>query len=160
MKLSLDDSIKRLAIRLTGTQAKVSLIPRHFVLNEAIDVSVSVEVHEEEFEIRSAYLLIRGVSEMTIIDTDENGQPSTPRVEREEFFQQKVDFLNYKLFKAREKHSYKVTFELDDGVRDFSEEAGNKVYYELLAGLDVFGNDPGSSWVLVPQEIKHQRRLQ
>ena len=44
-----------------------------------------------------------------------------------------------------------MTFELDDGVRDFSEEAGNKVYYELLAGLDVFGNDPGSSWVLVPQ---------
>ena len=79
---------------------------------------------------------------MTIIDTDENGQPSTPRVEREEFFSAEVDFLNYKLFKAREKHSYKVTFELDDGVRDFSEEAGNKVYYELLAGLDVFGNDP------------------
>ena len=88
--MSLVDSIKRLAIRLTGTQAKVSLIPRHFVLNEVIDVSVSIEVHEEEFEIRSAYLLIRGVSEMTIIDTDENGQPSTPRVEREEFFSRKL----------------------------------------------------------------------
>ena len=84
--MSLVDSIKKLAIRLTGTQARVSLTPRHFVLNEPIDVSVAVEVHEEEFEIRSAYLLIRGVSEMTIIDTDDKGQPGLPRVEREEFY--------------------------------------------------------------------------
>ena len=157
--MSLVDSIRKLAIKLTGTQARVCVIPRHFVLNEPLDVLVTVEVHEEEFEIRSAYLLIRGVRESTIIDADKDGQPGTPRVEREEFFQQKVDFLNYKLFKAREKHSYRVKFELDDGIREFSDEAGNKVYYELLAGLDVFGNDPGSSWILVSQEIKQQRRL-
>tara|TARA_B100001121_G_C18635785_1_gene596602 strand:- start:658 stop:1134 length:477 start_codon:yes stop_codon:yes gene_type:complete len=157
--MSLVESIKKLAIRLTGTQARVSVIPRHFVLNEPLEVSVAVEVHEEEFEIRSAYLLIRGVRESTIIDADKDGKPGPPRVKREEFFQQKVDFLDYKLFKAREKHSYTLKFELDDGIREFSNEAGNKVYYELLAGLDVLGNDPGSSWVLVSQEIKQQRRL-
>ena len=157
--MSLVESIKKLAIRLTGTQARVSVIPRHFVLNEPLEVSVAVEVHEEEFEIRSAYLLIRGVRESTIIDADKDGKPGPPRVKREEFFQQKVDFLDYKLFKAREKHSYTLKFELDDGILEFSNEAGNKVYYELLAGLDVLGNDPGSSWVLVSQEIKQQRRL-
>lgn len=157
--MSLIDGIKKLAIRLTGTQARVNVVPLHFVFDDKIEILVKVQVHEEGFEIRGAYLLVRGVCETTVIDTNNAGEPGVARLEREEFYQQKIDFSGMKAFEAREVCTFKINFELGLGARDFSSEAGSKVYYELLAGLDVFGNDPGSSWIVVSQPVKNQRRL-
>lgn len=157
--MSFLDGIKKLAIRLTGTQAKVSLTPKHFVIGESVNVEVTVKVHEEDFEVRGAYLLVRGVSELITIEANHEGEPGTPRLQREEFYQQKVNFLESRLFKARENSIFNVSFELGSEASNFSMKAGHKIYYELLAGLDVLGNDPGSNWVVVSEPVKNLRRL-
>ncbi|SHO57377.1 hypothetical protein [Vibrio quintilis] len=148
------DKVKAIKNMVTGGAAKVYLECPHITYDEPFTVKVKVETLDAPVKISNAYLHLRGCEEVRVPDIDvayeRDGELETRReivTESTDTVNLEIVFANAQELEAENVYEWEVEVEMPSDAPRIYRGRFCEHTYEVMAGLDCFGNDPDSGWI-------------
>ena len=144
------DKIKSAKNFVTGGGAEIELEVGQGELGGSLPVTMRVKVGGAALDVQRAYIVIRAVESirMTVRDRDDPGDRDRIN-EHAETFKQEVDVFGAMQLEAGSEHHwpFELTLPPDAQPSYYGHHAQHE--WQLMAALDIRGNDPDSGWVAV-----------
>lgn len=141
----------KLVNKITGGGARVTVMPENPTLSGKFKVTVKAVISDNDLNVNNVYLKIRSIEKARVKNVyfpATSVHPATTKdiTGEEEIFKAEYLIDNAKTLMAGQEYTWEYELELPSGAlptftgRNISHE------WEMLAGLDVPGNNPDSGW--------------
>jgi hypothetical protein len=147
--MGLFDKLKGIANKITGNSAKVEIaMDWNIYRNTTVPVTINVAIKDSGITIDKVYLQIRAVEHVKIIHNEVvNGNSvSKEKVNMNQIHQFYFDVSGAQHLDAGKHYSWTQEIFLPEGTQATYNVHPRHVRWQILAGLDMSGNDPDSGW--------------
>lgn len=152
--MGLFDKLKSIKNSITGGAANVYLESAPLQFGQPFTVTVKVQTHDAPVKISRAYLRIQGVEEVEVPDVDvvyeEDGEANRRRElvgARHQSLELELTIADGQELEADTGYEWNVDVQLPEHASAIYKGRFCQHFYQAMAGLDCFGNDPDSGWV-------------
>lgn len=152
------DKLKAVKNFVTGGGATVTVEINEPSLTQPFQVVVRTHVADADIKVTKVYLQIKAIEEVVLndvpvpIEEEIDGETRVVRVEREDYrrevttYEQEIVVADQQELPAGSEHEWQAEITLGDALPTFNGHNARH-YWQIFAGLDMFGNDPDSGWV-------------
>lgn len=143
------DKLKSVKNMVTGGGAKISLeVDRSIAPGERVAVTVRCQVEGAAISATKVYVAVRGVETVNLVHRDSDTRGDRDRVhDTEVTFSKEFQIHGAVALPANSTHEWRGEVQLPSNVQPTYRGKHAKHEWEVLAAIDVAGNDPDSGWV-------------
>ncbi|WP_018343513.1 hypothetical protein [Cytophaga aurantiaca] len=147
--MGLFDKIKNIANKITGNAAKVEIVMNtNLYRNTNVPVTVNVSVKDVGITLDKIYVKLAAVEHVKVIHNEVvNGNSVTKeKVDTRFIHEFTFDFSGAQHLDANKNYSWVENVFLPEGVQPSYNVYPREVRWQIIAGLQMSGNDPDSGW--------------
>lgn len=143
------DKLKSLKNAITGGGAKISLqMDRTIAPGDRVAVTVHCQVEGAPVSATKVYVAVRAVETVNLVHRDRDQRGDRDRVhDTETTFSKEFTIHGAVNLPANSTHEWRGEIQLPTNVQPTYRGKHAKHEWEVLAAIDVAGNDPDSGWV-------------
>ena len=144
------DKVKGAVQSVTGSAAKVDIAIGDATIGETCSVRIEA-TSRSDLDVAEVYVEIRSVEQAEVRDVDYHHGNGSQRIEyiqaENQTFKQRFKISGPGSLSEGETRTWEGGFIIPDSVNPTFEGEMISHHWEVLAGLDVYGNDPDSGWL-------------
>lgn len=147
--MGLFDKIKSMSSMIMGNSAKVELLIDATVQRgKAFKISVTAQVKDNDIDIHRVYVRFLSTEKVIITKTVQEGNNTRIKDEEKKNILNDVfiDVVGGMSLKANQNYTWQKEITLPDHVQPTYNAYPKNHVWQVIAGLDMKGNDPDSGW--------------
>lgn len=147
--MGLFDKLKSMSNMVLGNSAKVELLVDATVQRgKPFKVTVTAQIKDQDIDIHRVYLRLISTETVIVAKTVQEGNNTRIKDEEKKHVLNDVyfDVTASQVLKANQNYSWEKDITLPDHVQPTYNAYPKTHVWQIIAGLDMKGNDPDSGW--------------